>query len=269
MSRRSLHLPATGGHHGDDSLQLDSSLNHSASYSVGGASRREARTVRSRKQQFASSTQTQTQTRSQTRTQSSSECSTVLVSQRSRGSCAAGHALQDDSCAHGRAVVDGSWGLAGDGGLKEWRTERSMVLGNGDTSVTQTQTQTQTSMANGYICRDCTILAERKEVLTAYSSTSAAAASSSASSSSSLSQSASSSTSIYSRDNIQKHKSGALVRLSRTCLRYGGHALSRAASLVSLLVQSVLLRTGDEVTGRQGKGIRHGPAPFPFSLPSG
>ncbi|KAG5832601.1 hypothetical protein ANANG_G00292840 [Anguilla anguilla] len=281
MSRRSLHLPATGGHHGDDSLQLDSSLNHSASYSVGGASRRgrpgerrgggagggargrSTQTVRSRKQQFASSTQTQTQTRSQTRTQSSSECSTVLVSQRSQGSrdsCAAGHALQlsalqDESCAHGRAVVDGSWGLAGDGGLKEWRTERSMVLGNGDTSVTQTQTQTQTSMANGYICRDCTILAERKEVLTAYSSTSAAAASSSASSSSSLSQSASSSTSIYSRDNIQKHKSGALVRLSRTCLRYGGHALSRAASLVSLLMQSVLLRTGDEVTGRQGKGV--------------
>ncbi|XP_035254128.1 SUN domain-containing protein 1-like isoform X3 [Anguilla anguilla] len=256
MSRRSLHLPATGGHHGDDSLQLDSSLNHSASYSVGGASRREARTVRSRKQQFASSTQTQTQTqtRSQTRTQSSSECSTVLVSQRSRGSCAAGHALQDESCAHGRAVVDGSWGLAGDGGLKEWRTERSMVLGNGDTSVTQTQTQTQTSMANGYICRDCTILAERKEVLTAYSSTSATAASSTASSSSSLSQSASSSTSIYSRDNIQKHKSGVLASVTDTCLRSGRRVVTSVVSLMSLL----LLKTGFRAKGHQEAVISEG-----------
>ncbi|KAJ8346072.1 hypothetical protein SKAU_G00302650 [Synaphobranchus kaupii] len=255
MSRRSLRLHGTAGDHGDESLQLDSSLNHSASYSAGGASRREARTVRSRKQQSSSSSQTQ----SQMQTRCSSQSSTVLVSQRSQssqGSCAAGHtsqlaALLDESCGRERTVVDGSWGLEGDGGLKVRMTERSMGLGNGDASVTQTQT----SMLNGYICRDCTIHSQRKEALTAYSS--AAVAASSSTSSSSVSQSASSSATsgIYSWDTSRKHKSGALVRLSRTCLRYGGHALTWAASLVSLLLQRVVLRTGGEAAGRQGKGV--------------
>ncbi|XP_061079769.1 SUN domain-containing protein 1 isoform X2 [Conger conger] len=244
MSRRSLRL----GHHGDDSLQLDSSLTHSAPCSAGGASRREARTVRSRKQQ--SGTQTRSQTQTQTQTQSSSQCSSssVLVSQ---SGCAAGHALLGESRLLERTVADGYWGLDGDKGLKEGRTQRSTVQGNGDVSMTQTQTQTQASMANGYICRDCSIHGERKGALTACSSTSAAASSSSASSSSSLSQSAS----IYSHDSSQKHKSGALVRLSRTCVRYGGHALTWAASLVGLLIPSVVLRRGDEASGQQGAGV--------------
>ncbi|KAJ8251512.1 hypothetical protein GJAV_G00222150 [Gymnothorax javanicus] len=259
MSRRSLRLQATAGLlGGDDGSQLDSSFNHSASYSVGGASRREARTVRNRKQRSESSSETRTQTQTHS---SSSQSGTALLSLRSQGcSCAAGHASRlssqlDESCVQERTGADGFWGSDGDSRLKEWRTERSAVQGNGDVSATQKQT----SMMNGYICRNCILLAQRTGALTAHSSSSvaAAAASSSASASStSLSQSASASaTSIYSRDDSQKHKSGVLVRLWRTGLLYGGRVLSSAVTLVSLLVQSALLARGDQVTGQQGKGV--------------
>ncbi|KAG5854090.1 hypothetical protein ANANG_G00033840 [Anguilla anguilla] len=49
MSRRSLRLHTTGGHYGDDSL-LDSSLNHSVTYASSSASRRDSRTLKSRRQ---------------------------------------------------------------------------------------------------------------------------------------------------------------------------------------------------------------------------
>ncbi|KAJ8398742.1 hypothetical protein AAFF_G00419390 [Aldrovandia affinis] len=237
MSRRSLRLHVADGLQGDNSLLLDSSLQHSATYSAGKASRREARTVRSRKQQSVSSSQTQ----------HSSQSSIVLQSQHS---CAAGDTSQpstllDESCARERTLVDSCWGLDGDGGLKErcTRMEHSMTLVNGDISTMQTQS----AAVNGYICKDCTSHVKRKEALTAYSS-------------SSLSQSASSSSSaatstVYSRDKSLKHKSGVLVTLTSTCLRFSRSVLTSVVSLVSLLMQTIMLRTGDEAKGYQVKGV--------------
>ncbi|KAG9340433.1 hypothetical protein JZ751_021546 [Albula glossodonta] len=248
MSRRSLRLRTASSLHSDDSLLLDSSLNHSTTCSTGGTSRREARTVRSRKQQSASSSQTQR----------SSQSSTVLQSsQSSHHSCAAGDASQLstsllESRILGRTTVDSHCGLDTDGSLKErsMRTEHSVTLANGDISTSQTQTAT----VNGYICKDCILHSERKEALTAYSSTSA---SSSSTSSASLSQSTSTSSTgasvIYSRDKSRQHKSGVLVRVTGACLRYGRHVLNSALSLVTLLMQTVFLRTSDEGAGHQGK----------------
>ncbi|KAI1884455.1 hypothetical protein AGOR_G00226570 [Albula goreensis] len=250
MSRRSLRLRTASSLHGDDSLLLDSSLNHSTTCSTGGTSRREARTVRSRKQQSASSSQTQR----------SSQSSTVLQSsQSSHHSCAAGDSSQLstsllESRMLGRTTVDSHCGLDTDGSLKErsMRTEHSVTLANGDISTSQTQTAT----VNGYICKDCILHSERKEALTAYSSTSA---SSSSTSSASLSQSTSTSSTgasvIYSRDKSRQHKSGVLVRVTGTCLRYCRHVLTSALSLVTLLMQTVFLRTSDEGAGHQGKGV--------------
>uniref|UniRef100_A0A8C9V259 SUN domain-containing protein n=1 Tax=Scleropages formosus TaxID=113540 RepID=A0A8C9V259_SCLFO len=176
MSRRSLRLHAMGSHYSDGSL-LDSSHNHSTAYSTaysaGGSSRKETRTVRSRRQQQLSSTP-QTLLRSTHHSQSgSSSLHSCMVSNASLLS-----GMLDESCIQERTQVDGLWGLDDDTNLKErsLRTEHSAALVNGDVASTCTETST----VNGYICSNCSLHSERKDALTAYSSSSSAAFSRSA-----------------------------------------------------------------------------------------
>lgn len=65
------------------------------------------------------------------------------------------------------------------------------MQGNGDIATAETPT----AMINGYTCSDCSMLSDRKEVLTAYSASHVP------------------SSRIYSRDRSQKHASSKLLFL--------------------------------------------------------
>ncbi|XP_074867181.1 SUN domain-containing protein 1 isoform X6 [Carettochelys insculpta] len=92
--------------------------------------------------------------------------------------------ILDESLIQEQTEVDHFWGLDDDecdfkGG------DTTLIQGNGDIATAETQT----TMINGYTCSDCSMLSERKEVLTAYSASHMP------------------SSRIYSRDRSQKYKS--------------------------------------------------------------
>ncbi|KPP66988.1 SUN domain-containing protein 1-like [Scleropages formosus] len=239
MSRRSLRLHAMGSHYSDGSL-LDSSHNHSTAYSTaysaGGSSRKETRTVRSRRQQQLSSTP-QTLLRSTHHSQSgSSSLHSCMVSNASLLS-----GMLDESCIQERTQVDGLWGLDDDTNLKErsLRTEHSAALVNGDVASTCTETST----VNGYICSNCSLHSERKDALTAYSSSSSAAFSRSAAA-------AATSSTIY---RSRRDKTGVLASFWQTTVRCVRRPVASLVSLVGAVMQSVLLMTGCVTKGHEGK----------------
>ncbi|XP_035260721.1 SUN domain-containing protein 1-like isoform X6 [Anguilla anguilla] len=258
MSRRSLRLHTTGGHYGDDSL-LDSSLSHSVTYASSSASRRDSRTLKSRRQhQSLSSSQ------SLLHTPRKSQSGAALLAHTSLHSCAASDSsllstMLDESCIQERTLVDSFWGLDEETDLRDQslRADRSVALVNGDTN----SAQTQTSVLNGYICGDCSVHSERKDALTAYSSSrnnsssssSCAAVSRSAHTDSASAAAAASSTTIYSRDKSRKHKTGVLASLSESCLCFSRRAASSIAAFATSLVRSVLLKmylAGSDVSDR-------------------
>ncbi|XP_031462767.1 SUN domain-containing protein 1 isoform X3 [Phasianus colchicus] len=89
----------------------------------------------------------------------------------------------DESSIREQTEVDHFWGLDDDGDPKG--SDATLLQRNGDIATAETQT----TMINGYTCSDCSMLSERKEVLTAYSASSGP------------------SSRIYSRDRSQKHAS--------------------------------------------------------------
>ncbi|XP_053221750.1 SUN domain-containing protein 1 isoform X7 [Podarcis raffonei] len=91
--------------------------------------------------------------------------------------------ILDESSIQEQTAVDHFWGLDDDGDLKGGDT--TVIQGNGDLATAENQT----TLSNGYTCSDCSMLSERKEVLTAYSAARMP------------------SSRIYSRDRSQKHKS--------------------------------------------------------------
>nr|XP_015215228.1 PREDICTED: SUN domain-containing protein 1 isoform X3 [Lepisosteus oculatus] len=179
MSRRSLRLAITG-HFSDDGF-LDSSRSK-VSYSGGGRAYRTLNRT-SHKQTALTSQQTPSKTQSD---------SSLILGQNSFHSCASDVSLMstllDESSIQEKTLVDSFWGLDEDRDLKGGDT--TVVQGNGDLNTAETQT----SMANGYICNDCSILSQRKDVLTTYSS-------------SSHSHSPTPSSTVYSYDKTKRHKS--------------------------------------------------------------
>ncbi|XP_036378606.1 SUN domain-containing protein 1-like isoform X4 [Megalops cyprinoides] len=247
MSRRSLRLHTAGAHYGDDS-PADSSFNHSVAYSASGVGRRESKTLRSRRQERSA-----TGSQSLLHTPRKPQSSATLHGHGSLHSCTASDAsllssLLDESSIQERTVVDSFWGLDDDTDLKEqsMRADRSMTLLNGEFNMAQAQTQT--TVLNGYVCRDCTIHSERKDALTAYPSSSSLRRS--ASGDAAAAPSSPPSSTVYYRDKSRKHKSGFLVSLSDTCVRYSRRVAVSIASLMTLLVQNVLLKIRTE-----GKGV--------------
>ncbi|XP_069065954.1 SUN domain-containing protein 1 isoform X10 [Pleurodeles waltl] len=88
----------------------------------------------------------------------------------------------DETLIREQTEVDHLWGLDDDGDLRGG--ESTLIQTNGGL----TTAETQTTLLNGYTCNDCSMLSERKDVLTAYSTQTATST-------------------VYSRDRSQKHKS--------------------------------------------------------------
>ncbi|XP_045565978.1 SUN domain-containing protein 1 isoform X12 [Salmo salar] len=245
MSRRSLRLHSTTGLYGDDSM--DSSLNHmyhSASFSAGGASRRDSKALKSRRSQQHSVSCSQsllltTPHKSQHGSQQhNSSLHSVAASDASLLS-----SMLDKSCIQERTLVEGFWGLDEDSELKErTMTDYSMCEANGDIN----SAQTQTSMVNGSFGKDHAIHSDRNDALTTYSKHFSTAARSATGKQALTAPAASPPSTIYARDKSRKHRTGVLVSFSDTCVRVSRRAAASVASVFSLLLQSVLLRSRKE-----------------------
>ncbi|XP_040539419.1 SUN domain-containing protein 1 isoform X8 [Gallus gallus] len=128
----------------------------------------------------------------------------------------------DESSIREQTEVDHFWGLDDDGDPKG--SDATLLQRNGDIATAETQT----TMINGYTCSDCSMLSERKEVLTAYSASSVP------------------SSRIYSRDRSQKHASRGTYFYMSKILRLVKHTAASFASLLVQLFQMVLLKQSYE-----------------------
>ncbi|XP_040919084.1 SUN domain-containing protein 1 isoform X3 [Toxotes jaculatrix] len=243
MSRRSLRLQTSAGHYGNESL-ADYSQNHSSSSSSYTSTRRETRTLRSRKQQSSSNSLSLSLSQAATprKTLSFSAVSTPInnsssFQESSTVSDATLHSsIMDQSQLRQRTItttttsmtVDGHWGRSS-------RTDHSASNVNGDASVSKSHT----SLANGYICKDCSLHSQEMDSLITRSSSPSSSQAAEASTDA-LSSSSSPFTSVYSRDRSQRNKTGVLVSISNTCMHYSKRALAPIVSLVTLLFNNVL-----------------------------
>uniref|UniRef100_A0A4W5N5M5 Sad1 and UNC84 domain containing 1b n=1 Tax=Hucho hucho TaxID=62062 RepID=A0A4W5N5M5_9TELE len=264
MSRRSLRLQTTGGLYGNDSLADFSSQNHSSGGSsqteswsdYTGSSQRESRMVKSRKQQSASSSLSLNQT--PRKTLSFSTTNTPSTGCTTASDASLPYSILEQSSLRQRSTTttptDDYWGSDQDTSLKgrSSRTDHSSTGANGSFN---TVSHSHAMVANGYICKDCSVHSERKEALTTYSSSSSSQAASAAAAAAAVSSSSSSlSSSLYCTDKSQKSKTGLLVSVSNTCVHYSRRALAPIVSLVTLLFQNVLW-LGTRARRHSGKGV--------------
>ncbi|XP_070838266.1 SUN domain-containing protein 1 isoform X5 [Chaetodon trifascialis] len=211
MSRRSLRLQTSAGHYGGDST-ADYSQSHSSSYS---STRKDTRTLRSKKQQSGSGTLSLSLSQAATprKTLSFSAVSTPVndssssVIQESSTACDASllTSFVDQTHLRHRTVttttttttstsVDGHLG-------RSFSTDHSSSSVNGGASASKSHT----SLANGYICKDCSLHSQKMDsFITRSSSSSSQAAEASLDALSSSSSSPF--TSIYSRDRSRRNK---------------------------------------------------------------
>ncbi|KFV54842.1 SUN domain-containing protein 1 [Gavia stellata] len=178
MSRRSLRLAAAGFNKSDDARN---DTLHDSSY-AGNMSFREqsSKMVKQRKSMNKQSGSVRHTPRNNLSTSS-------IFSQSSFNSHASDASMVstvlNESLIREQTEVDHFWGLDDEGDPKG--SDTTLTQGNGDIATGETQT----TMINGYTCSDCSMLSERKEVLTAYSASHVP------------------SSRIYSRDRSQKHAS--------------------------------------------------------------
>ncbi|XP_026540894.1 SUN domain-containing protein 1 isoform X7 [Notechis scutatus] len=132
--------------------------------------------------------------------------------------------LLDESSIQEQTAVDHFWGLDDDGDLKGG--DMTSIQGNGDIATMENQAE----LSNGYTCNDCSMLSERKEALTAYSSSSMPTSR------------------VYSRDRSQKYKSRGLLYYSSKVLRAAKHASTSFLFLIVQLFQMILLKLGYDCT---------------------
>ncbi|XP_016415061.1 SUN domain-containing protein 1-like isoform X2 [Sinocyclocheilus rhinocerous] len=139
MSRRSLRLHTNSSHYGDDSL-LDSSLNHSASFS-------RDQTLKSRRAHHSVLGTPQI-----VQTPRSASTSILQAQNSTLNSCAPSNAsllssFLDESSIQQHTLVDSFWGLDEDCDVKD-----QTIIAHHSTVEAKTQTSTA---QNGYICKDC------------------------------------------------------------------------------------------------------------------
>ncbi|XP_053193989.1 SUN domain-containing protein 1 isoform X2 [Scomber japonicus] len=257
MSRRSLRLQTSAGHYGNESL-ADYTQNHSnSSYT---STRKETRTQRSRKQQSSSGSLSLALSQAATprKTLSFSAASTPI---NNSSSFQQSHTVSDaslltpildQSSLRQRTItttttttttsVDGHRGSS---------TDHSSSSVNGDVSASASKSHT--TLANGYICKDCSLHSHRTESLTTRSSSSSCSQAAEASTDA-LSLSSSPFTSIYSRDRSRRNKTGVLTSVSNMCIRYSKRVLGPVVSLVTLLFSNVLW-LGSRAKSPPGKGV--------------
>nr|XP_021146038.1 SUN domain-containing protein 1 isoform X7 [Columba livia] len=190
MSRRSLRLAAlalTRAEDAQDDSLRDSSYARSTSFS-----QQSSRTVRQRKS-------TNKQSGSTRHSPRKNLSSSAVLNQSSFNSHASDTSMVstvlDESLIRERTEVDHFWGLDEEGDPKGG--DAALMQGNGNIATAETQT----TMINGYPYSGCSMLSERKEVLTAYSA------------------SPGPSSRIYSRDRSQKHASTHSVYYGSTNVR--------------------------------------------------
>ncbi|XP_074014587.1 SUN domain-containing protein 1 isoform X1 [Numenius arquata] len=217
MSRRSLRL-ATAGFNKSDDARSDSL--HDSSY-AGNASFRgpSSKTVKERRSMNKQSSSVR-------HTPRKNLSSSSIFSHSSFNSHASDASMistvLDESLIREQTEVDHFWGLDDEGDLKG--SDITLTQGNGDVAAAETQT----TMINGYMCSDCSMLSERKEVLTAYSAPRVPTSR------------------IYSRDRSQKHASRGTYFYTSKILRWVRHAATSFTSLLVQLFQMVLLKLGYE-----------------------
>ncbi|XP_037648182.1 SUN domain-containing protein 1 isoform X10 [Sebastes umbrosus] len=255
MSRRSLRLQNGAGHYGNESL-ADYSQNHSNSNSSSSytSTRRETRTLRSKNKQSSSSSLSLSLSQAATprKTLSFSAANTPIINNSSSSVIHESNtesdgglltSILDQSHLRQRTVTTTttSTSVARHCGRSSNNDHSSSSI-NGDTSVSKSHA----SLANGYICKDCSFHSEKGDSPITQSSSSLLLSSSSQTaeaSSEALSSSSSSSspfTSIYSRDRSRRSKTGVLVSMSNTCMRYSKRALAPIVSLITLIYNNVL-----------------------------
>ncbi|XP_074775779.1 SUN domain-containing protein 1 isoform X8 [Athene noctua] len=176
MSRRSLRLAAAGFKSGDAQNDRDSSY-------AGNSSFRE-QSSKLMKQCKSMNKQSGSMRHVPRKNLSSSSIFSQSSFNSHAGDASMVSTVLDESLIREQTEVDHFWGLDDEGDPK----------GSGGTTVMQVNgdiatAETQTTMINGYTCSDCSMLSERKEVLTAYSPSHVP------------------SSRIYSRDRSQKHTS--------------------------------------------------------------
>ncbi|KAM9346284.1 SUN domain-containing protein 1 isoform 1-T1 [Symphorus nematophorus] len=269
MSRRSLRLQTSAGHHGNESL-ADYSQNHSSSSSSSNytSTRRETRTLRSKKLQSSSgglslslsqaATPRKTLAFSAVSTPINNSSSSVIVQESNAASDASLlTSILDQPHLRQRTVtttttttstsVDGHWDKG-----RSFSTDHSLSSVNGDASASKLS---HTSLANGYICKDCSLHSQKMDSFITQSSSPSSSSQAAEASTDALSSSSSSPfTSIYSRDRNRRNKTGVLVSMSNTCMRYSKRAVAPIVSLVTLLFNNVLW-LGSGAKSTPGKGI--------------
>ncbi|NWR51484.1 SUN1 protein, partial [Regulus satrapa] len=217
MSRRSLRL-AAGGYSRSGDGQSDSL--HDSSYGAGNVSFRDQSKMV--KQRRGMTKQPGSGRRVPTKNLSSSS----IYSQSSFNSHASDTSvistILDESLIREQTEVDHFWGLDEEGDPKGGDT--TLLQGNGGVAAAAAELQ---PTLNGYTCSDCSMLSERKEVLTAYSASHVP------------------SSRIYTRDRSQKHASRTYFYMSKI-LRWVKNTAASFASLLVQLFQMVLLKLGYE-----------------------
>ncbi|XP_065540507.1 SUN domain-containing protein 1 isoform X2 [Lathamus discolor] len=218
MSRRSLRLASATLNESDDARNRGL---HDSSYSAGSMSFREkpskvVKEHRSVAKQSGSERFTPRKNLSSSSALSQSSFNshgsdTLMVS-----------AVLEESSIQEQTKIHHFWGLDDEGDPKGSGT--TLLQGHGDIATSEMQT----TVINGYTCNECSMLSERKEVLTAHSASRVP------------------SSRIYSRDRSQKHISRGTYFYMSKILRLVKHVAASFASLLVHLFQMVLLKLGYE-----------------------
>ncbi|XP_052427539.1 SUN domain-containing protein 1 isoform X1 [Carassius gibelio] len=217
MSRRSLRLHTNPSHYGDDSL-LDSSLNHSASFS-------RDQTLKSRRAHHSVSGTPQI-----VQTPRSASTSILQAHNSTLNSCAPSNAsllssFLEESSIQEHTLVDSFWGLDEDCDVKD-----QTIIAHYSTVEAKTQTSTA---QNGYISKDCPSASPSKNNSSLHDATGHQAPPSTASFPN---------TTLYCRDKNRKYKPGVLGILSETCLHNRKRIAAFVVYICRLLMQMALLK---------------------------
>ncbi|XP_051790070.1 SUN domain-containing protein 1-like isoform X2 [Erpetoichthys calabaricus] len=210
MSRRSLRL-----HHKDGSPVANHSFISTSGSVKKQREHRSSRESKSTTKHYSSTSLQQTSRRSQSNNLSLNSESHVCASDLSL-------TMLDESSIQEKTLVGSIWGLDEDQDLKG--ADATLFQANGDLL----SAGTQTTMLNGYICNDCSILSERKDVLTTHHASQMAA------------------TTVYSRNKSQTQKLSNIHLLGDSFLRTSKYAAASLTSLVMQILHHVMLKMGYE-----------------------
>ncbi|XP_030645987.1 SUN domain-containing protein 1 isoform X2 [Chanos chanos] len=242
MSRRSLRLQTSGGLYGSDSVT--DGQNHGHSYSSSSTSIR--RSARSRRQQQ----QAGSDSGSPVLTRKSKSSSAQYSHSGATGDSSLLSRTQEESSVTEQTLLGHVWGSNLESHIKRRsrRSEHGSTRLNGDVSFTETHS----AVVNGYICKDCCIGGERKDALTAFSSSCNASPSSSLSQS--LAASASSSSTVYSLNKSRTHRAGFVRSVSESCVRHTRRAVASIVTVITLIFHN-LWPFGGGAKGHESKGV--------------